>query len=232
MNFGQQLFVDYSTPRCMASNTGSMIGRCNRVCNEAAITNQDIIEVKNYFKDIHFTWAVDACDTNTIAALENNGLVLKASAPAMILDLYDIPLVRQHDIQIKEIIAEQEFDQWIEITNANYGYDVQELAKSIRFLMNRAHGNLKLYLGYYHEKPVAAAMIIYHAQKLVSMHLIGTLKEYRSKGIGMAILSEPLSIAYNNGYRNAVLLTSAMGTPLAQKLGFKEYASYVIYGNY
>ena len=232
MNFGQQLFVDYSTPHCMASNTGSMIGRCNRVFNNGPVTAQDIIDVKNYFKDIHFTWVVDACDTTTIAALENHGLVFKATAPALIRDLQDIPITRQHDIRVKEITEDQEFNQWIAITNANYSYDAQELAKAVRFLVGRAQGKLKLYLGYYHETPVAASMIVYHAHKLVSMHLIGTLKEFRSKGVGMAILSEPLGIAYNDGYRHAVLLTSTMGTPLAHKLGFKEYTTYVVYGNY
>lgn len=233
MNFGQHVFVDYSTPRCMAVNTGSLIGRCNRVCNNASISDQDIVDIKNYFNDIHFTWAVNATDTQTIGRLVAHSLHHKATSPGMILELLNLKVFDAHQlITIKQVACEQEFNDWVEITGTNYGYNKIELARAINFLRDRAGQYLKLYLASYDGKAVASSMIAYHDNSIVSMHLVGTLSEYRKKGIGNAILSRPLLIAREHGYEKAVLMSSTMGLPLAQKLGFKEFITYEIYGNY
>lgn len=233
MNFGQQSFVDYANSNCHAMNTGSMIGRCNRVFNHAAITDEDVADIKNYFKDIHFTWAIDKADTKSTNFLLRHGLHYKAHAPIMMLELDRVkdrainPL-----LTMKEVNDEHDFNAWIDITGTNYNYDKKELARAIRFLKQRAGDYLTLYLGYYDGKPAASCMIAYHDNNLVSMHLIGTLLEMRSNGLGMLMLQEPLAIAYKKGYAQAVLIPSTMGLPLALKLGFKEYYTYEIYGNY
>lgn len=233
MNFGQQIFIDYATSHCIAVNTGSLLGRCNRVCNFADINEQDIIEIKNYFGATHFTWAVDNTDSGTINLLEKNGLVHKATSPGMIINLDELKLHPIADqIDIKEIQSEDDFILWISLTCSNYGYNKSELSNAIRFLINRAQGMLKLYIGYYQGNPVAAGMIAYHQDNFVSMHLVGTLKEYRNKGLGMAILTKPLLNAYAQGYQKAILMSSEMGLSLALKLGFKQYCTLNIYGNY
>lgn len=233
MNFGQQLFIDYATPFCMASNTGSMMGRCNRVCNQGPINEQEIVDIKNYFKDTHFTWVVDDTDTQTINQLVNHGLHLKAHAPGMILDLQQFkPLNRSDSFTIKEVNDDNDFNRWIEIVSKNYGYSAKELGQAIRFLKQRAGNYLTLYLGCYDGSPEAACMLAYHAHKHVSIHLLGTLSESRNKGLGTNLLNEVLLIAVDKEYTNAILIPSTMGYSLAQKCGFKEYISYKIFGNY
>lgn len=233
MNFGQQLFIDYSTQSCLASNTGSMIGRCNRVFNQGVITDQEIIDIKNYFKNTHFTWVVDDADTQTICQLVNHGLQLKAHAPGMILDLQQFkPLPRSDSFTIKEVNDDNDFNRWIEIVATNYGYNAKELGQAISFLKQRAGNYLNLYLGCFEGRPEAACMLACHDYKLVSVHLLGVLSECRNKGLGTALLHEILLIPYNKGYISAILIPSTMGYSLAQKCGFKEYISYKIFGNY
>lgn len=233
MHFGEQMFSDFATQHCIAANTNSLMGRCNRVCNVAAITDQDIQEIKSYFGSTHFTWVVDSNDHSSQELFKNHGLNHKATSPGMIIDLQEIKDYNLPDsISIKEAESEQEFNTWIAITCKNYGYNPVELSKAIRFLMMRAQKNIKIYLGYFNGQPVASSLIAYHQDNLVSAHLVGTLTEYRSKGLGTAILSQPLLIARDQKYENAALMTSTMGLPLAKKLGFKEYATYIIYGNY
>lgn len=233
MNFGQQLFVDYSTPRCMASNTGSMMGRCNRVFNQEPINDQEINDIKNYFKDLQFTWVIDDTDTPTISKLVDHGLQLKAHAPGMTLDLQQFkPFPRSDSFTIKEVNDDNDFNRWIEIVGINYGYNAKELSKAIRFLKKRAGNYLKLYLGYFEGRPEAACMLACHDHKLVSVHLLGVLAEHRNKGLGTSLLHEILLLACDLGYSTAILIPSTMGYSLAQKCGFREFISYKIFGNY
>lgn len=233
MNFGQQLFIDYATPSCMASNTGSMMDRCNRVFNQGSVNDQEIIDIKNYFKNVNFTWVVDDTDTPTISKLVDHGFQLKAHAPGMILELQQFkPFSRSDSFTIKAVNNDNDFNRWIEIVGTNYGYNVQELSKAISFLKTRAGNYLTLYLGCYDGSPEAACMLAYHDHKLVSVHLLGTLPEYRNKGLGTCLLNEVLHIAHDKGYVHAILIPSTMGYSLAQKCGFKEYISYKIFGNY
>ncbi len=234
MNFGEATFVDYATVHCAAVNTGSYIGRCNRVYNNAAITDQDIHDIKAYFGKTHFTWVVDSNDKKTLHALQANGLQHKASSPGMHLNLQALKENESTNrIIIKEISSEEDFLEWVSITATNYAYNKIELEKAVRFLVNRApKGTLHLYLGYYENLPVASSMVAYHANSIISVHLVGTLAEYRNKGIGRAMLYQPLMIARDQGYSSALLMSSAMGLPLALKLGFEEYTHFTIYGNY
>lgn len=234
MNFGETMFVDYATVHCAAVNTGSYIGRCNRVYNDAGITNQEIADIKAYFGKTPFTWVVDSNDKETLQALEAHGLQHKASSPGMSLNLQNLKKCEIGDqIVIKAISIEDDFLAWVSITATNYTYNKTELEKAIRFLVARApQGTLHLYLGYYDNLPVASSMVAYHANTLMSIHLVGTLAEYRNKGIGHAMLSQPLMIARDQGYSSAILMYSTKGLSLAQKLGFEEFIHYTIYGNY
>ncbi len=233
MNFGEQMFADHVTQNCIGVTTGSNLGRCNRVCNVTAITDEDIISMQDYFGNTHFTWAVDCMDHATITVLEKNGLKHKAISPGMIINLDQINEPPINDrITIKEIESEEDLLIWANLVWKNYGYNQEELAKAVRFLRTRAQGMLKLYIGYYDTAPVATSMIGYHCCGMVSVHLVSTLADYRKKGLGTAVIGTPLLHARDLGSTHSILMTSSDGYSLAQKIGFKEFIIYKIYGNY
>jgi GNAT superfamily N-acetyltransferase len=233
MNFGGNPYIDYATEHCFAMKTAGSLGRFNRVYNSEPITSSEVIAIKDYFKTVNFTWLVESSDHATIKLLEDHGLNYMGSFPAMIADLPSVKKIDAGDkIGVKEISFEDDsIALWTAIACEVYNYNEQEMVKAIHSLIARAQGMLKLYLGFYENKPVAASMALYH-QDIVSVHMVGTLPAYRSKGMGYAISSKPLLDAYNKGYATAILTASQIGLPLAEKLGFKEYALYQIYGNY
>jgi predicted GNAT family acetyltransferase len=56
---------------------------------------------------------------------------------------------------------------------------------------------------------------------VASVYAIGTVPEVRGKGIGGAVTLGPLLEAREEGYRHAVLFSSAMGVSAYQRIGFR-----------
>lgn len=69
----------------------------------------------------------------------------------------------------------------------------------------------------------------YEHEATISLHWISTLPEFRKQGFGSIITSKALLDAKVNGFTEAVLLSSALGKSVYEKLGFQEYASYKIF---
>lgn len=233
MNFGGNSFFDIKTEHCFAITSGSFIGKCNRVCNVAGITDQEVIQIKNYFGETPFTWVVDAAYVATSKILDQHGLNYKGSFPAMIADLHAIKdRTYSDEVVVREIVSEDDFRSWVSIVSHNYHLNEKELTKAVHFFIARASAEtIALYLGFYEHVPVGASMLIYH-DDTVSLHMVGTLEAYRGRGVGYAISCKPLLDAYQKRYAQAVLMSSAAGVSLYQKLGFDQYAMYAIYGNY
>ena len=91
-------------------------------------------------------------------------------------------------------------------------------------------GTLRLYVAYYNGRAAAASMALHHG-KIIAMHWIATIPEFRNKGLGFAVTHKPLVDSKANGIEQAVLLASAMGKPVYERIGFKQYAVYNVYAN-
>lgn len=77
--------------------------------------------------------------------------------------------------------------------------------------------------------PVATTMSVYN-QDVVAVHWLGTLPEYRRRGIGYAITHKSLLDAYKQRCREAVLFGSVLGKSVYERIGFRVYAIYNTYG--
>lgn len=225
------LDFDLVTQNCFVFNSTSQVNAANRVCHNAVPKTVEIGKIKKYFMETQFTWVVDATDLESINNLEQNGLEFKGAFPAMMLDLvnFDLPKYDDHVTKI-DLNNIEALKTWDLIVSQSFGRPAQELLKAINLFKQKIPNNLKLYVGYYYDQPVSAGMAIYH-QDVVSLHLIGTLSEFRNKGLGELITKQMLFDAKNQNYKQAILLASVLGKPVYQKIGFKEYAIYNMYGN-
>jgi hypothetical protein len=226
------LTYDVTTKNCFVFKSGSTIRSCNRVCHTAIPTDNEVQEIIAFFAEIPFTWVVDATDDAGIAMLEKNNLQHKASFPAMLLDLNDLAVHSFEDTIIKEIDQNDTVDvaTWISIVARSFPVPESELLKVIQVFKERIPSALRLYIGYYQENAVTAAMMIQH-QETVTLHWISTLPEYRNKGLGCAITHKALLDAKNVGCNRAVLMSSVLGKRIYESIGFREYATYIMYGN-
>ncbi len=170
------LNMSHSTQHCFAFNSASEIKSCNRVCHSSVPIDEEVSKIKSFFDVIPFTWVVDTTDTESIKVLEKNNLNYKVSFPAMIIDLDNLDIPNQNsNIKVQEInFNEQNLSNWVNIIAEAFHLSRIELSKALNtFVTKIVPGKLKLYLGFYENKPVAAGMMILHGD-IAGIHLIGT----------------------------------------------------------
>jgi GNAT superfamily N-acetyltransferase len=78
----------------------------------------------------------------------------------------------------------------------------------------------QLYLGRLDGEPVATTMLL-NGGGVASVYAVGTVPAARGRGIGGAITLRPLLDARDEGYRHAVLFSSAMGVHAYERIGFR-----------
>jgi GNAT superfamily N-acetyltransferase len=227
------LECDLVTNNCSIVTTQSSMRSCNRVCNSIVPTDLEVYEIKSLFQETPFTWVVNATDSESIKILERNDLNYKGSFPAMILGLHALCSTGYNDIRVEAIdLTEHAIEAWLTIVSQSFNVSKSELSKVIDLFKRKiVLGALRLYIGYYQDKAVAAGMTIEH-QDTVSVHWVGTLPEYRKRGLGFAVTHKALFDAKARGTKQAILLSSILGRSVYERLGFKGYALYKIYGNY
>lgn len=229
MDFGGYPTYDFTTAHCMAVKSGAQLRPCNRVCNTQGVAGDEVEAIKNYFSAIPFTWIIEADDTASSAVLQDNGLKKVAEFWAMSADLSWISSeLYSSDIHVSVVRNTSQINTWLSITSTVYNYPAEQLEKAISYLGDKGNGSVTLYLGFYNNVACAASMSIHHGD-YVTLHMVGTLPDYRNKGLGYAVTYKPLVNAAAQGCKHALLLGSKMGASLYARLGFKEYALYYIY---
>jgi GNAT superfamily N-acetyltransferase len=222
---------EFSSPHCFAMKSGSNLAFCNRVGGTSEISDEEIFDVSTrYFDSVPFRWFVDAQDKVQIKKLLDNQFIHVVSYPGMILELKNLAPHNYNDaIAITEIHDAKDIKQWIDIIAKSYGLNGDEFIKFIAYLRaNCPPNSLQFYTAFYEANPIATTMTIQH-KDIVGVHWVGTVPEYRGKGIGYAITYQSLIDAKKNHASKAILMASELGKPVYTKMGFNVFATYEVY---
>jgi GNAT superfamily N-acetyltransferase len=146
-------------------------------------------------------------------------------APAMAADIdklnWDNP--RPPELQLKPVVNDDQLLQWKQTFIE--AFSIPEFAGQAWVDATRAVGigqtPWHLLLGTLHERPVCCGLL-YCGAGVAGLIGLGTLPDYRRKGVGSAMQLERLRIARELGYRYAVLFASEMGYSPYLKLGFQD----------
>jgi GNAT superfamily N-acetyltransferase len=218
---------------CLAFDSTSTLRSWNRVLHSGTPTATEIAAAKAFFNNRPFTWLINVSDIASQKIVEDNNLHYKISCTAMRAHLDTMPH-QQHsdDILVTSIDLNDALlvDTWATLVTTSFPLDKAQLVQAFSTLKNQIISpHLRIYLGFYKEKVVTTAMVIQHGDT-ISFHLIGTLPEFRKKGLASAVIHTALSDATKAGCKQAVLL-SITDSSLFKKIGFKAFAAYKIYGN-
>ena len=234
LNEGIGFKVQRINEHCVLINSGSTIDICNRVLHTGVPTYDEIALIKKQFAGLPFSWPMNPDDEESSQLLKEHGFIDVGDYPAMAVDIADVPSTSYGDsIHVKEIFFESdELEQWATILTESFSYAYgkrDEVFNMLKFFQEQVQRDkCALYLAYYDGRAAACGLVLMHGD-IASLHVIATLQEFRNKRLGSAVTHALLLHAKQKGCKRAILLASALGRPVYERLGFKEYALYKIY---
>lgn len=165
--------------------------------------------------------------------LEAHGLRLVQSSPGMAVDLAALD---EHQpgpvgLEISPVTDERALALWVRTGGAGFGIPEALNASVFAALEGVDLGSgshSRLFLARLDGVPVGTAALILGGGA-AGLYSIATLAEYRRQGIGAHLTLAALREARQRGYRIGVLEASAMGRPVYERLGFRQYATHDAY---
>lgn len=222
---------EFWSKNCMASKSDCLLPMTNRAYIPDQVHQTDIEELKSFFGDRAFTIWMDKENLIGLQQIEKIGLKRRTQFPVMLADLKQMAdYVHNPEIEIKQISSTEEiFSLWIPLVCKAYNkVDIQEFSKYIRYLLSTPESkNMRFYIGYYQGQPCATNLLILK-NNITGVHWVGTLPEYRNKGLGYAISCYPLH-EVKSTISKAILYASEMGKPVYEKIGFNTLTESYVY---
>lgn len=165
--------------------------------------------------------------------LEQHGLKLAGSAPAMAVELATLPKARDPipGFEVREVDGAQMRALWGRIAAQGTGFSeaaVEALETLEPTIDDARYKAQRRYLGMLDGSLVACSALVVEAG-VAGLYAVATLPQARRKGIGRAMTLLPLLEAREMGCRVGVLQSSAAGRALYQSLGFRAVFDYTLY---
>jgi ribosomal protein S18 acetylase RimI-like enzyme len=130
-------------------------------------------------------------------------------------------------LQVKERDILQDFVSVIITLIPKDTSAIKEFFISNEKLISDKNSKLKLFVGYYKNKPVATSALFCDNQ-VVGVWDVITLPSARGKGIGTKMTMHTLLIGKQMGYKIGVLTASDLGMGIYSKLGFRPLKDYLV----
>ncbi len=218
---------------------------CIKFHNRVIIVDNtfDVAELafmNTYHKGNAYTLWVDSANVEAKNKLTSNHFGFCISFPAMGLVLKNLPMTTNDSrITIRLASSDDEIlTTLIPLVIRSYNLDIsmdvferyqQDWRIFFTYLRDSTiYQQMHFFLGCWNDIPVTTGLFIVN-DDAVYIHWIGTLPEYRHRGLGAAITSVPLDHFNAQGIEKAFLFASAMGKPIYEKLGFETIGSLDIF---
>lgn len=155
--------------------------------------------------------------------LESNGYKLSGTMSGMAVDLhektinpFDLPGLR-----IVTIHTEEELRAFKQVFVSEYNLP-EELANAFTGAFTfDPDGRMRYFLAYLNDVPVGTALT-FTTGDVSGIYTVATLKEFRRRGIGRALVGHVLQDMQDAGSKLAVLQASTMGQTIYRQHGFEE----------
>lgn len=160
------------------------------------------------------------------------GLVATERETAMKARTADFAQPEADELRVAPVREEADLTAFIEVlaAEASSDPDVARFFRSAAPLLLRESAPMRLFVGRLAERPVACGELFVSAGGTVAgVHMIVVRRECRRRGLGTAMTLAVMRAAREAGAGAAVLLASAQGLPVYQKLGFRECGLFVEY---
>jgi ribosomal protein S18 acetylase RimI-like enzyme len=150
--------------------------------------------------------------------LHANGFKLTSVVTGMHLNLLSNTPEPNAFEHIEEVTSTEKFAVFANIASEAFSYAIQPETLFPLVKSNR----IKTFIGKTANEYASCGMLMLDQNGVSGLHMIGTLKKHRGKGLGNQMTRKLLSEAVKNESHHAVLCASELGKAVYRKLGFIE----------
>ena len=162
-------------------------------------------------------WNLDNSDTKPLRIiLAESGFGIATEQLAMYLDLDNHYFFKQPEFVLRNVHSEQEINTWIRTAERAFGYSINSAV--IHRIAKQEEVNL--YMAFINKQPAATAKI-YKTGKVMGIHQLGVVPEFRRRGLAKKIMQNLIWIGSNTRCRVITLQASSEAKELYSDAGFK-----------
>ena len=150
----------------------------------------------------------------------------KENSPDPVMTLMDLPDTNIHEknVDIQRVAAPAGLADFQYVVEKSYSLP-QGAGPFVITDKVISMPEVEMYVGYMDKRPACVSML-YKTGELGGIYYVGTLDEYRNRGLGKAITSQAVVAAQKKGCTYVGLQASKMGKPVYDRLGFDNPYNY------
>lgn len=185
-------------------------------------------------KRIPFCWWIPQGPlfNNIDKKLTERGFGQTMEVKGMALDFSTIPLewALPENMRIVQATTPQHFSDWMGALRIAFDMekDMANWYKGMFEKMGKSTDTMLCYIAYYADTPVSA-LTLFLDKKVASFYNVGTIPDFRQKGLTTAMTHYCLDIARKRGYTWATLQANSNSVRLYNRMGFNSYTDYRLY---
>ena len=133
-------------------------------------------------------------------------------------------------VSVRTCVSRGDREDWIDCLTRSWDSpdEVKRWMLTNPFFIEEGHPSYKrfssrvMYLGSFDGTPCAAMMML-ASRGSAGLQCVGTIAEFRRKGVGEALVRAAMRDASASGHGHLLVLSTTEGVPLYRKAGFREY---------
>jgi len=176
-------------------------------------------------------WTRDRLDGDLEAALAAAGYRTMITLPGMIVDEPLAPRAHPAGVTVRRVETDGDRERWMTANLTGFAADDDDrgaVRSAFSTIDSLVGGPIAGFVAEADGRPVGAAMVDVSTGVGV-VGWVGTVPEYRRRGIGDAVTRAATNAGFALGARLVSLQASPMGLPLYQKLGYRTVAGYKVW---
>ncbi|WP_067030758.1 GNAT family N-acetyltransferase [Allomuricauda sp. CP2A] len=153
--------------------------------------------------------------------LLDQGFTLASTIKAMAMDISNHTGIEIDPMKIEQVDSDEKSRIFANVASESFGYPVLKTTISPLFKSQ----SFKLFLGKHGDAYGSCGMVYLDKNQIAGIHMIGTLSQFRGRGLGKLMTQHLIHEAQKNGSQQIYLVASEAGERIYQKMGFKNHGT-------
>ena len=193
--------------------------------------SDDVVDILDIIKS-NYSHGLDKYYIHLVSNEENaSDLPEFGSMKILVYDVKNNAINSNRNIEI-DIVDRNDLNRWIDVFCKSF--DIQNMKDEVSKIISKHYKKFTLLIAHYNldkGRYPAGCCLLFDKNDNIGLYCLGTLKQFRRKGVARNLIRSAIRIARNNGYNIMIVqtLTKEGYEEFYKKLGFKTIYETMLY---